>query len=312
MAQETSLRASVMNQYYQTQQAERAVALEKQLLAVRQQELTDNEARFRAALIGVLDRERAFQTVRQYENNVRNTEDNLERSRLALLGTLGISAPTNFTLVTPLPPPGDTAGLNADSLVSIAMVRNPGLQQQEISLEQTRMNARLTRNSRFMPRVGLSASFGRGISQQGYSAFLDPGSRSTSLSSNIGISFSFSQLLDIPGTSLRLRQTAASEEDAALNLRDQRLNLERQVRTAVLDLRAAYRALDFAQQAVVNARLQVEVANAQLGAGTIPYFNYQSIVDGASQTERDVLNQQFNVLSRRIALDQLLGNRPGN
>jgi hypothetical protein len=34
-------------------------------------------------------------------------------------------------------------------------------------------------------------------------------------------------------------------------------------------------------------------------------------MDNAAAAERDLLNQQLNVLSRRIELDLLLGNTPG-
>jgi outer membrane protein len=311
-AQEISLRASVTTQYYQTQQSERAVALERRLLAARRDELKDTELKFAEALVDVLGMERAKQNVRQYENNVLNAEDTEKKAKLALLGAMGIEAETSFTLTTPLPTLPASVNLNADSLVQLALERNPQVRLQQINLEQTRMNTRITRNSRYMPNVRLTANFGRGISESGYSGLFDPSAKNTSMSGNFGFSFSFNPLIDIPNTSLRMKSAGASLHDATISMNELKLNITRQVKVAVIDLASAYRQLAFAESAKVNAQLQLEVANDALGAGTTNYFNYQVVVDAQAAAERDVLNQQLNVLRLRIALDQLLGTRPGS
>jgi hypothetical protein len=96
-----------------------------------------------------------------------------------------------------------------------------------------------------------------------------------------------------------------------ITMRDLNTSVDRQVRAAVIDLRSAYRLLRIAGENLLNARLQVEIAQDGLTANTINYFNYQTVVDAASDAERNVLTQQLNVLSRQLVLDQLLGNRPG-
>jgi outer membrane protein TolC len=130
------------------------------------------------------------------------------------------------------------------------------------------------------------------------------------MNGNFGFSFSFSELLDMPSTALRLRQSGASLEDAVISSRDLSIRIEREVKVAIIDLEAAYRNLALANLRVASSRLQVQVADVQLNANLINYFSYQQILDDASAAERDVLTQQLNVLSRRIALDQLLGTTP--
>jgi outer membrane protein TolC len=131
------------------------------------------------------------------------------------------------------------------------------------------------------------------------------------MSASLGVQYSFSQLLDFTSTSFRLKSSNAQLEDQEISMREASINTDRQARQAVLDLQAAYRQLAFTRRLLEGIRLQVQVANDQLGANLISYFNHQQVMDGASAAERDLLNQQLNVLNRTIALDLLLGNRPG-
>ncbi len=309
--QEIALRVQVINQYYQTQQAERSLALEKRLLASREVELKDTETKFRAVLIDFLAFERAKQTIKTAQNNVLNAEDNLVKAKLSLMGVLGITGATNFTLVTPLPNFADSVRLNADSVVQLALERNPDIRQQHSQLNQARMNNTVMRNSRYMPTVRLSANFSRSISRSGYSALFDPTGRNTGLSGSLNISLPLSQIIDFTSTASTMTSSGASVQDAVITMRDLNTSIDRQVRTAVIDIGSAYRQLKFANDNLINAKLQVEVANDGLEANTINYFNYQTVIDAASDAERNILTAQLNVLSRQLILDQLLGNRPG-
>jgi outer membrane protein TolC len=267
--------------------------------------------RFLKALLTPLEQDRAVEAVARAENSLLNARDALIQRKLNLLNAMGLGGEPDFTLVTPVPTFGDSVSLNTDSLIAIAMQRNPGLKQQHLALDQTFANARLTRNRRFMPSVRVNASYGRGISESSFGAFFDPGSRSSSMSGSLSFSFSFNQLLDFTSTTAQLKQTSAQVEDAVSALRDQTQNLEMSVKLAVNSLNGAYRQLRFAREQVARSKIQVLVANNELLAAAITPFYHQSVMESAAAAERELLAQQLNVLSRTNELDRLLGNLPG-
>ena len=307
---ENNTRAAVINAYFRTQLADSAIALERRILADRRTELEVAELRFRKALISPLDRQRTIETVIRAENSVANAIDALEIAKLDLLAQLGVSASTNFTVVSPIPTYSSTPTLNVDSILQIAREKSPAIKRAQFSLDQTRAQTRLTKNTRYLPTVRVSGSFGRSISDQGYSALFDPTGRNRSVSGSLNISFPLGGLVDFTEHRASNIQANASLADAQITMRDSYLTIERQVRQAILSLQQAYRSLAFAREQVQNTQMQLQVANEQLAANLVTYFAYQQVIDGAAQSQRDLLNQQLNVLTRTIALEQLLGNTP--
>ena len=51
----------------------------------------------------------------------------------------------------------------------------------------------------------------------------------------------------------------------------------------------------------------MSIAEEQLRAGTIPFFQYQSYLDAAVFAERDVLQARLTLITQQLLLEETLG-----
>jgi outer membrane protein TolC len=299
-----SLRTLITQRYYATVLADRAVKLEERQVASRTDNFSEMKDRFaiaRATQIDVMVAELAVTTA---QNTLERARDDARKRRLELLEAMGVQLEPNIRVDTIVPATLDPAVLTTDSLLGQARQLNQVLRQNEITLRQRGIDAKFARLSRWRPTVRASVGYDRYFNSPTYDAFLRPGLKNSTFSFNLTAGYDFPEWFQSSAT-VTSREAALTDQQLAL--RGQALRIERQLRSQLIDLQAAARDLALAERDARLRREVVSIADEQLAAGTLPFFQYQTYVDQAAQSERAVLLRRLGVISAQLALEETVG-----
>jgi outer membrane protein len=304
-ATESNLTLVVTRQFFDAVKASRLVEVEERNLAAAQDRLARTQAQFRIAATNQVDVLQATRSVVTAERQLTTARANAEKSRLQLVATLGLENAGAFQLATELPPVFDPAAITAENLVARALAANPNVLQRDAAVVTARNRASAARGSRW-PRISASFNYSRSMGQRGYGAFgeFNP--------LNHGYGFGVSASLPLfTGfqTSTQIAVADADVEDARQSLRKAMLDVERAVRAALVDLNAAHRSLQLAQE---NARISAEqVALAEelyrAGSDRYDFLQLQQLINDNQAAQRDAVDAQFNFIMMRAALEEILG-----
>lgn len=306
-AGEVQLVAQVSREYYQAVRTLRLISLEETLLASALDRLTTTEALLRLAARNRVDVLGARADVAQSEQAVERARGEADKARLALAATLGLDPTTSFTIDSVLPPVFDPSDLDAEALVASALATSPAIRQREASVAAANQRVSAARGRR-LPTISGNVSYNRSVNQPGYGAWgeFNP--------LNYGYSFGLSASLPVFSrfqTSANIATATAAAEDAVHDLRGARLNLERDVRSAVIDLENAYRSLQLAEQNAELSRERQELTQEQYRLGGINFTELQNVIDRTAQAERQALDARFQFITAVLGLEERLGSRLG-
>lgn len=307
--QRIALEARVSREYYQLVRALRLIELEQSLLASARERQDRTEQLLRLAARNREDVLGARADVAQAEANLQRARGESDKARLTLATTLGMDPSAAIPVDTVLPTVFNPADLDADALVAEALATSPVVRQREAALRAARHTASAA-NRRRLPTISADAGYSRGASSQGYSAFGDfnPDDRT---GFSFGLSFSL-PLFSRFQTSQSIAQAEAAAVDAGYDLNSARLTVERDVRSAVIDLSNAHQTLLLAQQAVEYNRERQRYALERYRLGGIDFITLQQVIDRTAQSERQALDALFGFINARIALEERLGHRLEN
>ena len=299
-----ALRTLITQRYYATVLADRAVKLEERQVASRTDNFTEMKDRFaiaRATQIDVMVAELAVTTA---QNTLERARDDARKRRLELLEAMGVQLEPNIRVDTIVPETLNPSILTIDSLLVTARRLNQVLRQNEITLRQRGIDARFARLSRWRPTLRASAGYDRYFNSPKYDAFLRPDLKNSTFSFALTAGYDFPEWFQSSATVIS-REAALTDQQLAL--RGQALRVERQLRSQLIDLQAAARDLALAERDARLRREVVSIADEQLAAGTLPFFQYQTYVDQAAQSERAVLLRRLGVISAQLALEETIG-----
>ena len=250
------------------------------------------------AQLAVAEKEQALETA---INEARNRRLEVLQS----LGTLGEM--TDFEPVGELPEVFDPAVYDGDELVALALQGHPATAQAQASVAQSERRLSAAKAQR-LPQISANGGFSRRAGANGYSQFFDfnpSSSHGVNISLPIFQRFTVSQSTANAGAAMDRAQESAWETHLAV---------ERQVRSALIDLTNAFHTYEIRVRARDIATRRVEMAQEQLLLGAITYFELQQHVDGLANTERLLLQAQGTFANNLVALQQQVGQpipRPG-
>lgn len=300
------LDAGVRRSYFDAQRAERLIALEERLLASAQDRLDRTERLFRIAAATRVDVLGAQVDVATQEQNLAAARDNARKLRLVLLETIGLPPrdADAFELAEPMPEPFDPATLDVAGLVARALESSPIVLQREAMAVAADRRAGAARAQRW-PSISANIGYGRSLREAGkFDAFGQFGAQQSG--------YSFGLSMDLPlfsnfRTASAVAQAEAAHEDADETLRAARLQTEREVRAAVIDLENAHRRLELAVQKAELSAERLELATEQYRLGALSFLNLQRVVDETSAAERQALDARYGFVTARVALEEKLG-----
>lgn len=300
------LTADVQRSYYQAQRAVRTVELEERLLASARERLERSEQLFRIAAASQVDVLGARVDVASQEQALATARDNARKLRLALLQTMGVPPrdADDLELVEPDPAPFDPATLDVAALVSLALSSSPQVLQREAAAAAAARRAGVARAARW-PSLTASVGYNRSLREPGmFDAFGQFGAQDR------GVTFGLSAELPVFSnfrTGASVTRAEAGAEDAREDVRATRLQTEREVRAAVIDLQNAYGQLALAQRKAELSAQRLELATEQYRLGALTFLNLQRVIEETSAAERQALDAQFGFVNARVALEEKLG-----
>lgn len=301
-----TLRANVARAYFGALRADRLVELERQLLAFAEQQVLITEEQFRIAAAQQTDVLGALGDIASQRRSLGAAEADARTTKLELLQQMGVQGELAFEPVTDLPAVVDPSALDADALVARALGSSPAVRAAEARTRQAEKQASASHGTRW-PTISMSGGYNRGSSERGlFDAW------GTFAHDNQGANLSLSVQLPIFRgfqTSAQIAQAEAGADDARHAERQQRIQVEKEVREAVIDLEQAYEALQLAEEQADLSAQRLELAQEQYRAGvqTMNFTNLQQIVQSNQNAQRQALEARFAYQNARILLEERLG-----
>ncbi len=299
----TAVAAEVARRFYSALQAQRLIEVEEALLDVSRRQLDATERLFRVAARTEVDVLGAQVQLAQQEQALERARGDSRKARVSLAEQIGVDDWSAFEVAGEWPEALDPSVLRIDSLVGVAMERNPRITQREAEAAGAGYTATATKGRRW-PVLSASGSVGRNEGQQSYGAVFDFNPQNSSLGFGLMLSW---PLFTGFQTSQAITRASANAEVARETLREERLRLEREVRNANTDLVTAYRRLVLAERSVELSRRRLVMAQEQYELGTIGFTDFQQIVTQSSQDARAWLQAQLEYVRAGVTLEELLG-----
>jgi multidrug efflux system outer membrane protein len=312
--------AQALEQYFQTQEAQRAARVSlvaqvatqyltlretEELLKLSQDTLTAvqgsydlNKATFDAGASNELDLRQSEGQVETARINVETYQRQLQQARNALQLLLGQAIPED------LPPgrPFSDAGLVADvaaGLPSDLIVRRPDILEAEHALKAANANIGVARAA-FFPSISLTGSVGTTSTQ--LSSLFKAGSGDWSFGPQISLPL-FSGGRNVAGLDSakvgeRL-QVAAYEKAIQTAFRE--------VADALVGVESYARQITLEQSLIDTQQRRLELASLRYRQGEDTYLNELAAQQDLYSAQQGLLQAQFNRLSSKISLYQALG-----
>ncbi len=304
-ATESTLTLNVTQEFFRAVEARRLVEVEEANLATARDRLERTEAQFRFATTNRVEVLQATRGVVTAERQLASGRANADKARLQLATRIGLDSRQAFELSSELPPLFDPTSLDADALVERALSSSPTVLQRHAAVVTAENQSSAARALRW-PSISGSFGYSRSMRRDGYLAWGDFNPRNYSF--GFGLSASLPVFTRFQ-TSAQITRADADEEDAKQELRRTQLDVERAVRSALIDLQTAHRALELANE---NARIsaeQVALAEELYRAGSDRYnfLELQRLVDDNQAAQRDAVNAEFQFILMRAALEEILG-----
>ena len=300
---EATLAAEVERRFYTALQAQRLIDVEEQLLEVSRRQLDATQRLFRVAARTEVDVLGAQVQVAQQEQALEQARGDARKAALRLSELIGLDETVAFRVSGDLPSTVDRSLLDVDDLAAQALAQNPRIRSAEADAAQADFAASAAAGRRW-PTVTARASFGRAVSLSSYDALFKFDPRDRSLGFGIDVQI---PLFTRFQTSLAIAQATANARVAEENLREQRMALEREVRSAYIDLATAERRLELAERAVDLGRRRLTMAQEQYQLGTIGFTDFQQIVTQTSQDARQLLSAEGEYARALVTLAELAG-----
>ena len=301
---EISLRTDVTNRYFAVVLADRTIAIEERNLEKQKQNLEDTQTRYTIAGASEVNVRNARISMRRSENQLANAHDAVRQRKIELLEAMGLPVDREIQVDTIVPTPIDPSRLLPESLVAQALQLNPSLRLTGIGLTSQDLSTRLARTSRWRPTVSASANYSRRIGADDYGGFLDPNLRDSNFGFRLTAGYDFPEWFS---STARVTSAEAALADAQLERRRNALQVERQILSQLVDLRAAARSLALAELEREETREIILIAEEGLRAGRVTSFEYQNYLDQAATAERSVLQARLQTITRQLTLEQTIG-----
>lgn len=299
------LEADVTRRYYEAVRARQRIELEERLLASRRDQLEVTERQLRVVASGPVDVLGAQVDLAIQEQAVAQARGDAAKQMLLLAEALGIDGELAAELVDSLPPIFDPSDLDVEALVAAALESSPRIREAEAALAAARHSASAARAARF-PMITASAGYGRSINRPDYDALFefDPPNRSLRFSLNAQI-----PLFTRFQTTASIVQADVTRANAEETLRAERIAVEREVRSALIDLENAYRSVQLADRSAELSAARLEMAREQYRAGARNFTEIQAVADQAARAEREAMERRFAFVSALIDLELRVGRR---
>ncbi|MFQ6046896.1 MAG: TolC family protein [Gemmatimonadales bacterium] len=299
--------AETKRRFYDALRTGQLVELEERLLTQAREQLAATERLFRAAGATQEDVLGAQADVAGQELALARAAGEAEKAKLLLKEYLGITEAIEFDVKGELRGVLDPSELDDQALLARALANHPSVVALDAAANAAASSATAARGARW-PTIGVNASFGRSMSLSSYDALfkLNPQNRS----------FSFGVDLTWPlftgfATSAQIANADLQARNAEEQLVAGRLSVERAVKSALIDVRNAHRALELARQSAALSVERLRLARERYAVAAITFPNLQLLTTQAASAERQLLQAEFDLARAAATLEEAVGGPIG-
>ena len=300
----------VKQSYFEALKQGQLLAVSQRQLEARRQDFAVTEQRYRIAAASRSDLLGAEIDLSDAELRVLDSEDALSRALRQLQVTLGVpvtNTDAGSVELVDLDRVPDAAPLDADVLVSNALAANPNLLALRED-ERAASNDLWSAKSTYLPRIDLGYTLGRSKDLGRDESLFEFSPANTSGGFVIQGSWSvFSGFT-------RKRQTAEADRlqrQAVAQRTAQQLQIEKDVRDLVKELKRRSQRLEIIERSVRLAGERLDLAREQYRLGSIPYFNLQQAIDRLILTEQSLFQERYDYLIGWANLEEKVGGDLG-
>lgn len=303
-AEMTATWARVATSFYETTRQSDLLELEMAILEGKRLDLESTTRLFELAVGSRVDVLAAELEVQRQERAVRQAENDHAKAVLAMRAEIVAPDMGEFTTRGTAPEPFDPAALDEVALIGMALEQSPLIRQNRAQVDVSRASLRVVRSAR-LPTISLSTAFFQSAHAQQYGATFQPFSgdsryASTSLSLSLPVFTGFSAERDIANAEVEL---ANAEE----GVRQTRLEIERDVRSRLIDLRGAWDSYRLAERSSEIAEERLRLAREGYRLTTVTFSDLQLAIEGAANERRTAINARYDFVAARIELEQVVG-----
>ncbi|MEZ4414288.1 MAG: TolC family protein [Gemmatimonadota bacterium] len=298
--------ASVERDFYTAQRQQELLAIEQALLDEVRRDLEATERLFALAGKSRSDVLGAELAVRRQDVQVRAAAGERDKALLGLQAAIGVPTqrveavdPTAVVLFDPSTV--DVEGLVGQAVENHATVRSAAADEQASAAATSAARARR------WPSLTLDGSLGRGtFAQDGEALFdLSPNDRSNG---NLQLSLSIPVFRQFQ-TSYQIAQADVGLRNAQETTRLRRLEVERDVRSAWIDLMSASDQVEATRAAQDVAEERLRLVREEYRLAVKSFEELQSAVREDAQARRDALGARYDFVQARIAFEEAAGVR---
>lgn len=307
-AELTATYARVATSFYETIRQSDFLELELAILDGKRLDLESTGRLFELATGTRVDVLAAELEVQLQERMVRVAENEHAKALLGLRAEIGGPDAGEFMTRGSAPEPFDPAALDETSLISRALEQSPRIRQDRAEVDVGRASLSAVRSARW-PTIRLSTSFNQGAYGQEYAAAFQPfssDSRSAGAQLNLSIPVftGFSAERNIADAQIQLA-------NAQERVRQSRMEVERDVRSRLIDLRGAYESYRLAARTSEIAEERLRLTREEYRLAARNFSDLQRAIEDATNERRATITAQYEFLTARIALEQAIGGPLG-
>ncbi|HEX7978221.1 MAG TPA: TolC family protein [Gemmatimonadaceae bacterium] len=283
---------TVATNYLTLSTAEGQLAVQKQNLAAQEAQEQQLQTQVKAGARSISDLYQQQATTASARAGVVSAEQAVELARIALIQTLQLDPRESYDFVSPTV--ADASSIphyNLDSLLSRAFTSRSDLTAEQTRVDAAAVGTRAAGSTR-LPTVSLSTNYNANYNSALANALGDQLDQSRGGSVSIGVSF---PLFDRGATSVAVQQAKIQEDNA-------RLQLANQKQSVALDVRRAYLALETSRQQLAVALAQQKAADLAVSTTQARYQVGTSSLLELTQARASQLQAATAVVSARNAL----------
>ncbi len=303
-AELTDTFARVSNSFYETLRQSDLLELELAILEGKRLDFESTRRLFELAVSTQVDVLAAELEVQQQERAVREAENEHAKALLTLRAEIAAPAMGEFTTRGTASEPFGPEALDEAALITRALELSPRLRQRQAEVDAGRATLSSQRSTRW-PTVRLGTSFYQSAHGQEFAAAFDPFSQNSRyaqarLNLSIPVFTGFSTERNIVEAQVQL---ANAEEQ----MRQNRMEIERDVRSRLIDLRGAWDSYRLAERWSEIAEERLRLAREGYRLTTVSFPDLQLAIEGAANERRTAINARYDFGAARIALEQVVG-----
>jgi outer membrane protein len=302
-AQQAALGAEIKRRFYEVIRSQRLIEIEEELLDVRRRDLEATDRLFRVAARTQVDVLGAQVEVSRQEQALDAARGSARTNQLLLSEWIGLENVVQFEAVGTLPEVFDPSDLDADDFVSTVLNSNPSIRQAMAQAAQASFSATAARGTR-LPTISANASIGRSYRDQGYGGMFRLNPRDRGLNFGLNVSLPVFNRFQ---TNQSIAQADANKDAAEEDLRARRLEVERLVRSNIIEVQNSYRSVQLADRSASLARQRLEMAREQYQLGSISYTELQQVVTQSAGAEREALSARGRWAAALVSLEEVAG-----